>query len=137
MVIINKKYTASSYVLDDFDRLLCIYHKKFNKWLQPGGHIEDGEEPYEAAIREVFEETGINICIEDKVPFNIKEYHTPIGIQVDYQFLGLPTNTDIHVNFESNDAKWLSLEEMNSLNVADDLVNGYKMALTLKRKLKM
>jgi 8-oxo-dGTP diphosphatase len=29
-----------------------------DKWLGVGGHFEEGESPYECAIREVFEETG-------------------------------------------------------------------------------
>ena len=133
----DKKYTALSYVLDEFDRLLCIYHKKFNKWLQLGGHIEGNEKPYETAIREVFEETGINISIENKEPFNICEYHTPIGVQVDYQFLGLPINADIHANLESKEVRWLTIKDMKTIDVADDLISGYEKALILKRSKKM
>lgn len=42
-------------------KVFLIFHKKFNKWQQPGGHIEQFENPVEAAIREIKEETGINI----------------------------------------------------------------------------
>lgn len=34
-------------------------------WSFPGGHIEFGEDPSEAASREVFEETGLKIRPED------------------------------------------------------------------------
>jgi 8-oxo-dGTP pyrophosphatase MutT (NUDIX family)/RimJ/RimL family protein N-acetyltransferase len=34
-------------------------HKRLGLWLQPGGHIDDGELPSEAALREAIEETGI------------------------------------------------------------------------------
>jgi 8-oxo-dGTP pyrophosphatase MutT (NUDIX family) len=34
-------------------------HKRLGIWLQPGGHIEPGEWPHEAARREAFEETGL------------------------------------------------------------------------------
>jgi 8-oxo-dGTP pyrophosphatase MutT (NUDIX family) len=30
-------------------------------WLPPGGHVERGEIPDNAAVREVFEETGLNV----------------------------------------------------------------------------
>jgi len=43
--------------------LLVIFQKKWNCWVFPGGKIEPGETPLEAAKREVFEET--NLIIED------------------------------------------------------------------------
>jgi 8-oxo-dGTP pyrophosphatase MutT (NUDIX family) len=43
--------------------LLVIFQKKWNCWVFPGGKIEPGETPEEAAKREVFEET--NLIIED------------------------------------------------------------------------
>ena len=43
--------------------LLVIFQKKWNCWVFPGGKIESGETPLQAAKREVFEET--NLIIED------------------------------------------------------------------------
>jgi 8-oxo-dGTP pyrophosphatase MutT (NUDIX family) len=34
-------------------------HKRLGLWLQPGGHVEPGELPTHAALREVAEETGL------------------------------------------------------------------------------
>lgn len=36
-------------------------HKRLNMWLQPGGHVEAGETPAEAALREAQEETGLAV----------------------------------------------------------------------------
>lgn len=41
--------------------VLLHRHKRLNMWLQPGGHIEEGETPAEAAAREAQEETGLPI----------------------------------------------------------------------------
>jgi 8-oxo-dGTP diphosphatase len=42
-------------------RVLLGLHRKLGVWLPPGGHIEEGEHPIDAAIREVREESGIDI----------------------------------------------------------------------------
>ena len=39
-------------------------YQRFHPWGLPGGSLEYGEHPEEAVIREVWEETGLNVCIE-------------------------------------------------------------------------
>lgn len=46
-------------VFDGAGRLVLCRHKDRSTWETPGGHIEPGETPTEAADRELFEETGI------------------------------------------------------------------------------
>ena len=59
----QKEFTASVWILtkSKLKKVLLVHHKKYDKWIQPGGHIEKFEKPIEAAIREVKEETGLNI----------------------------------------------------------------------------
>ena len=35
--------------------VVLLEHKRLGMWLQPGGHIEPGEAPWEAAVREAAE----------------------------------------------------------------------------------
>ncbi len=40
-------------------------HKRLGLWLQPGGHIDAGEAPWDAARREAHEETGLPVTFTD------------------------------------------------------------------------
>lgn len=41
--------------------IVLLHHKRLGIWVQPGGHIEPGETPQHAALRESREETGLPI----------------------------------------------------------------------------
>ncbi|MEV6927110.1 NUDIX domain-containing protein [Dactylosporangium sp. NPDC051485] len=53
--------TASAVVFDGAGRVLLVRHLGSGLWLYPGGHLEDGEEPAAAAVRETREETGLRV----------------------------------------------------------------------------
>ena len=47
-------------------RFLMVYNQKRRGWEMPGGHIEEGETPEEAAVREFSEESGYDVLIVEK-----------------------------------------------------------------------
>lgn len=52
--------------------MLLIFHRKLQKWVPPGGHLEPNELPHECAIREVREETGIEAqCMPIRYPLRL------------------------------------------------------------------
>jgi 8-oxo-dGTP diphosphatase len=56
----SRHLTASMVVLDpDTYKVLLVHHLRMDRWVFPGGHIEQDQAPAEAAIREVHEETGV------------------------------------------------------------------------------
>lgn len=59
--------TASGLVIHD-NKVLLIFHPFIKRWFQPGGHIDEGELPVDAAIREVYEETGFVCGSDSEVP---------------------------------------------------------------------
>ena len=53
--------TVSLALLDDAQRILLVRHHEGNDWTTPGGMIEPGESPADAAVREMWEETGLAV----------------------------------------------------------------------------
>ena len=56
----TRDFTATTFVVRD-GRTLLLWHSDIQAWLPPGGHIEPDELPETAALREVREETGLEV----------------------------------------------------------------------------
>jgi 8-oxo-dGTP pyrophosphatase MutT (NUDIX family) len=56
---------AGRLLLIDPDRRLLLIHERIENgrthWITPGGGVEAGERPWAAAVREVYEETGLRV----------------------------------------------------------------------------
>jgi 8-oxo-dGTP pyrophosphatase MutT (NUDIX family) len=63
--MIERHFVATAILIEkrqpDTLHVLLVYHPKMGKWLPPGGHVEKDELPHEAACRECFEETGLEV----------------------------------------------------------------------------
>lgn len=59
-------------------QILLICHKKGNHWSFPKGHVENEETEVETAIREIREETGVEVIIDDSFREEIR-YRLPNG----------------------------------------------------------
>src|SRR4051812_7562414 len=60
-------FTVAIFVVRD-GRILLIHHRKLNKWLPLGGHIELDEDPEIAALREAQEESGFEVELVGERP---------------------------------------------------------------------
>jgi 8-oxo-dGTP pyrophosphatase MutT (NUDIX family) len=74
--------TGSAFVVDAAgERLLLLFHRKLERWLQPGGHGEPAEtDPLAVARREAEEETGIAGLLlhpEAPAPFDLDVHEIP------------------------------------------------------------
>jgi 8-oxo-dGTP pyrophosphatase MutT (NUDIX family) len=80
------------------NRVLYRLHDKLHKWLVPGGHIELDEVPEQAALREVFEEVGLEVSLYN--PQNLQlvtkdEVASAVG-ESEHKELLVPSFMDIH-----------------------------------------
>ncbi len=118
-------FCATACVVDkETKKVLFIYHKKLNKWLLVGGHIEENEDPETAVIREVKEETNLDITLLGKrypreedfiIPFAlqrniVKENH--IHMDIFYVALAKDSSKLKEKEDEILGSKWFSKEEI-------------------------
>jgi 8-oxo-dGTP pyrophosphatase MutT (NUDIX family) len=85
--------TASAIVArPDGGAFLLVHHRRLDRWLQPGGHVEpEDASVYEAALREAREETGV------------ERFETPAGTGVlDVDVHPIPASRDRpeHIHFD-------------------------------------
>ena len=55
--------TVSVLTFDERQRVLLVRHVEGNDWTTPGGMIEPYETPSNAAVREMWEETGLHVTL--------------------------------------------------------------------------
>lgn len=60
-------FTVAIFVVHE-DRVLVVHHRKLEKWLPLGGHIELDEDPEMAALREAREESGLDVELVGERP---------------------------------------------------------------------
>lgn len=104
--------TASAIVAGPLGTLLHM-HRRERRWLQPGGHIDRGETPWDAAVRETREETGIEARHPQTVPrlISIDEHVTAQGHRhLDLRYL-LVADADEPQPGESVDVGWFAWDE--------------------------
>lgn len=120
--------TASLLVVNpEFTKVLLMFHKKLQRWLQFGGHSDDSPDVLATAIREFHEESGIleepeiyrysdspnfpifDIDIHD-IPPDTKG--RPRHKHYDIRFLGIvpDTVTMSRQVDESDDMRWFNIE---------------------------
>ena len=138
-----KHFCVSVYVFNPKSKnFLMVNHKKLGKWVQPGGHIELNEDPEEASLREVFEETGIKVKLNGKKYPREKDYITQIKnkknivkenhIHIDFVYLAYPLENQVEVqNVEETDGlEWFTLEE-----ILDENFDTFENVRTICKKI--
>ncbi len=115
--------TASCFIVDG-GRLLLHHHRRLNRWLQMGGHVEIDEDPKEAALREGSEESGLrDLALAVDGIFDLDVHVIPAGKgepehrHFDVRYLARTASPGAVVidRAESNDVAWVPLERAGAL----------------------
>jgi 8-oxo-dGTP pyrophosphatase MutT (NUDIX family) len=117
--------TASGFVLDvSRTSVLLVLHRKVGLWLQPGGHLEDGDTSLAgAALRESVEETGVpDLRLASATPVHLDRHAAPCGAEhhLDVRFLVLARDGAVpQVSEESLDVRWFGVDALPAQRSAD------------------
>ena len=67
MLATTRHFTATGFVVHE-GSIALHWHPKVKAWLPPGGHIEPNEDPVQAVLREIEEETGLKAEVVSTKP---------------------------------------------------------------------
>jgi 8-oxo-dGTP pyrophosphatase MutT (NUDIX family) len=138
-----KHYTATVYILSDAQprKALLVHHRKYDHWVPPGGHQEAWENPLETAIREVKEESGLEIAPylekpqrvdQDRVylpqPKYLAEFKIPAHkdelehYHIDFEYVVyVPEQAVSHQEAEAKGIGWFTWDQLKSMPTYPDI----------------
>jgi len=121
----------------DQERLLLVHHRRLDRWLLPGGHVEpEDAEIWDAATREVTEETGVIPLVDSRprlagldvhgIPSNGRE---PYHLHHDLIFHFCAASEEFRVSRESRAIAWCRPAEFDRYAVPASVRRAYVRVL--------
>ncbi len=134
--------TGSAFVVNPtHTHTLLLHHAKLNRWVQPGGHLDDSDaSPAAGALREAVEETGINgLVLASGALFDVDVHviprrtkgtiDEPAHLHHDARFLIIADGKGVKISTESLDFRWVALDALAGGNHESGLVRMAKKVL--------
>jgi len=99
---------AFGVILNEERKVLLCHRTDMDLWNLPGGRVEENESPWEAVIREIREETGLNARIIKLTGIYTKENSNDIV----FNFLCEKTGGELTLNDEADEIGYFSIDEI-------------------------
>lgn len=104
---------AGAIVRNKKGEVLLVYRQRTNDWTFPKGHVESGETAAEATVREVKEETGLDVAIVKPLPNHF--YLSPFeGEVATAMFLAEPTDPQqgLRIERDGDALRWVPMNDV-------------------------
>jgi 8-oxo-dGTP pyrophosphatase MutT (NUDIX family) len=114
---------VTAVVTDDDGRVLLVHRVDNDRWALPGGVVEIGERVAETAVREVREETGIDVEVVGisgvySDPRHVIAYDDgEVRQQFALCFLARPAGGQLRPSAESLEVRWVPRSDLAALNI--------------------
>lgn len=114
---------VTAFILDDAGRVLMIQRGDNDLWAIPGGAQEVGETPTGAALREVREETGLDVEITGLVgiysdPRHVIAYDDgEVRQEFSICLRGRPVGGELAASSESKQVHWIEPAQLDELTI--------------------
>lgn len=116
-----KKEKSCGCIIIKNNKVLLVYEKRRNFWGFPKGHMEDGETEIETALREVKEEVGLEVEIDEQKRYILNYIIKDEIDKTTVLYIATPKNEEIVMQeSEIENAKWCSFEEALETLTFDD-----------------
>ncbi len=101
--------------------ILLIKHINSGHWSFPKGHVEEGESEMETAVREIKEETGIDVIIDPTFRETVSYYPKKDTQKIVVYFIAKAKNYELNPQeAEIADIKWVDVGCANSILTYDN-----------------
>src|SRR3989338_263536 len=112
-------------IFDEQKRVLLVHRRDYDLWNLPGGTLEDFESPTNAVIREVKEETGLEVEVSKLLGIYNKENKNDLA----FSFLCKVVGGKISLNDEADRIEYFEIDKLPS-NTVPKQVERIKDALS-------
>jgi 8-oxo-dGTP diphosphatase len=99
---------AFAIITDAENRILWCLRSDYNIWNLPGGSVENGEAPWDCVIREVKEETGLDIIVEELTGI----YSKPAENDLVFSYKCRVVSGSLQVNEEAKEIEYFDLNKL-------------------------
>lgn len=123
---LKKEKSCGCIIIKD-NKVLLVYEKRRNFWGFPKGHVEEGENELETAAREVKEEVGLDVEIDDKKRYVLNYIIRDEIDKTTVLYLAKPKSEQIVMQeSEIENVKWCEFEEALEMLTFDNWKSLWK-----------
>lgn len=113
--------STTAVVVDEHNRIVLVHRRDNDLWALPGGGMDLGESIVDCAVREVKEETGLDVEVTGLIGVYTNPHHVmayddgEVRQQFSLCFTTRLLGGDLHTDSESSEVAWTPVADLDAL----------------------